>query len=95
MRELHRSRVDSPQFRFQAEMAESQRTSVFIMTKLFLAEEVGGNGVFMALDRMVVAEGGFDNPAACQRAVAYATECVKRLAPFLKWHPVKQTAMCS
>lgn len=50
----------------------------------------GEKGRYMTLDRLIEQEGGMQNPAAIQRATAYAEAAMKRGAPFVLWNSWKQ-----
>ena len=48
-------------------------------------------GKYMSLDRIVIIEGGWQNPRAVTRALNYVSEAVKNGPPFVKWHNWKKT----
>ena len=49
-----------------------------------LEEELVEHGVHLEFDKMVIVEGGLEHATAWQRAVTYATECVKVGRPFFE-----------
>ena len=55
-----------------------------------LREMAGEEGKYMAYDRIVVAEGGLDNPAAIRRATNYVLCAIKKGHPFIEWHSWKK-----
>jgi len=78
-------------FRLAWAQKEIQGKVVITKSKLeVLEDKVGHRGIYMAIDRVAVAEGGLENPHAWRRAKNYAMECLQRGPPFVEWNSMKQ-----
>ena len=50
----------------------------------------GQDGMCKTLDRMIIDEGGIDNPLAVQRSINYAMEATRRGYPYVEWNSWKK-----
>jgi hypothetical protein len=50
----------------------------------------GHKGIYKTLDRMIMDEGGFDNPLAVERSINYAMEATSRGFPYVEWNAWKK-----
>eukprot|EP00974_Lingulodinium_polyedra_P125698 11195467-Lingulodinium_polyedra.AAC.1 len=78
---------------FRLKWAEGQVMGITRVSKRKLEEveeEQGEVGRYMAFDKLCVEEGGLANKEAVKRATAYAMECVRRGAPYLRFNSWKQ-----
>lgn len=55
-----------------------------------MSRRVGEKGKYLAFDRMVVAEGGLNNPAAIRGATHYTIEALKRGHPWVEYNTWKK-----
>jgi hypothetical protein len=50
----------------------------------------GQEGMYKTLDRMIIDEGGLNNPMAVQRSINYAMEATRRGYPYVEWNSWKK-----
>ena len=85
------SRDMKKQFRLRwAQTQLNAVTKVIRSKRECLEEQMGEQGVYLAFDRIVIEEGGFQSLGAIQRAVAYTRNAMKAGFPFIEYNAWKE-----